>query len=175
MFGNRSSPLTARSNHALCIKPLPPLLPRISAPSRLSTLLDYKKRNNHLRVGDKVVMNHSNFFNIQKSSNTSNVPLAFDYLEQPPGGQENTSNSGSAWSFSHYYFDLPTFPTHHSSYTCFFCLCPHSPDPNVMTKSGRVLIVAELAREYGFKDVGGTYLLLPKPHRGARVPWTQVV
>lgn len=28
-------------------------------------------------------------------------------------------------------------------------------DANVMKKSGRILIVAELAREYGFKDVGG--------------------
>ncbi|KAJ7374958.1 Dehydrogenase reductase SDR member [Desmophyllum pertusum] len=28
-------------------------------------------------------------------------------------------------------------------------------DPDVMKKSGRILIVAELAREYGFKDVGG--------------------
>ncbi|XP_031572479.1 dehydrogenase/reductase SDR family member 1-like [Actinia tenebrosa] len=28
-------------------------------------------------------------------------------------------------------------------------------DPNVMKKSGRVLIVAELAKEYGFTDVGG--------------------
>ncbi|XP_078365326.1 dehydrogenase/reductase SDR family member 1-like [Oculina patagonica] len=28
-------------------------------------------------------------------------------------------------------------------------------DPEIMKKSGRILIVAELAREYGFKDVGG--------------------
>jgi len=28
-------------------------------------------------------------------------------------------------------------------------------DSNIMKKSGRILIVAELAREYGFKDVGG--------------------
>jgi len=28
-------------------------------------------------------------------------------------------------------------------------------DPKIMKKSGRILIVAELAREYGFKDVGG--------------------
>ena len=28
-------------------------------------------------------------------------------------------------------------------------------DANVMKKTGRILIVAELAREYGFKDVGG--------------------
>jgi len=28
-------------------------------------------------------------------------------------------------------------------------------DPNIMKKSGRILIVAELAGEYGFKDVGG--------------------
>ena len=28
-------------------------------------------------------------------------------------------------------------------------------DPNIMKKSGRIQIVAELAREYGFKDVGG--------------------
>ena len=29
-----------------------------------------------------------------------------------------------------------------------------------MKKSGRILIVAELAREYGFKDVGGTLVYL---------------
>ena len=29
-----------------------------------------------------------------------------------------------------------------------------------MKKSGRILIVAELAREYGFKDVGGVLLYL---------------
>lgn len=28
-------------------------------------------------------------------------------------------------------------------------------DPKIMKKSGRILIVAELAKEYGFKDVGG--------------------
>ena len=28
-------------------------------------------------------------------------------------------------------------------------------DSDIMKKSGRILIVAELAREYGFKDVGG--------------------
>lgn len=33
-------------------------------------------------------------------------------------------------------------------------------DPNIMKKSGRILIVAELAREYGFKDVGGTLVCL---------------
>ena len=31
-------------------------------------------------------------------------------------------------------------------------------DPKIMKKSGRILIVAELAREYGFKDVGGVLL-----------------
>ncbi|CAH3172326.1 unnamed protein product [Porites lobata] len=29
-------------------------------------------------------------------------------------------------------------------------------DPGIMKKSGRILITAELGREYGFKDVGGT-------------------
>ena len=33
-------------------------------------------------------------------------------------------------------------------------------DPNIMKKSGRILIVAELAKEYGFKDVGGTFVYL---------------
>ena len=28
-------------------------------------------------------------------------------------------------------------------------------DPNIMNKSGRILITAELAHEYGFKDFGG--------------------
>ena len=28
-------------------------------------------------------------------------------------------------------------------------------DPNIMTKSGRILLTAELGHEYGFKDVGG--------------------
>ena len=36
----------------------------------------------------------------------------------------------------------------------------YSLDPNIMKKSGRILIVAELAREYGFKDVGGTLVYL---------------
>ena len=31
-------------------------------------------------------------------------------------------------------------------------------DSNIMKKTGRILIVAELAREYGFKDVGGLCL-----------------
>lgn len=33
-------------------------------------------------------------------------------------------------------------------------------DSNIMKKSGRILIVAELAREYGFKDVGGMLVYL---------------
>lgn len=33
-------------------------------------------------------------------------------------------------------------------------------DPKIMKKSGRILIVAELAKEYGFKDVGGMFLYL---------------
>ena len=28
-------------------------------------------------------------------------------------------------------------------------------DPNIMNKSGRILVTAELAHEYGFKDFGG--------------------
>ena len=36
----------------------------------------------------------------------------------------------------------------------------YSLDPNIMKKSGRILIVAELAKEYGFKDVGGTCVYL---------------
>ena len=28
-------------------------------------------------------------------------------------------------------------------------------DPNIMSKSGRILVTAELAHEYGFKDFGG--------------------
>ena len=28
-------------------------------------------------------------------------------------------------------------------------------DPDIMKKSGRILLTAELGREYGFKDVGG--------------------
>ena len=34
-------------------------------------------------------------------------------------------------------------------------------DPNIMKKSGRIQIVAELAREYGFKDVGGKLKCFP--------------
>ena len=33
-------------------------------------------------------------------------------------------------------------------------------DPNIMKKSGRIWIVAELAKEYGFKDVGGMLVYL---------------
>ena len=34
-------------------------------------------------------------------------------------------------------------------------------DPNIMQKTGRILVVADLAREYGFKDTDGTQ---PDPH-----------
>ena len=34
-------------------------------------------------------------------------------------------------------------------------VCRIAVDSKLMKKSGRILIVAELAREYGFKDVGG--------------------
>ncbi len=37
-------------------------------------------------------------------------------------------------------------------------------DPNVMEKSGRLLTVGELAREYGFTDIDGTQ---PEPFRVA--------
>ena len=40
------------------------------------------------------------------------------------------------------------------------CIFFYPLDPNIMKKSGRILIVAELAREYGFKDVGGTLVYL---------------
>ena len=32
-------------------------------------------------------------------------------------------------------------------------------DPNIMNKTGRILVTAELGQEYGFKDVGGWSLL----------------
>ena len=45
---------------------------------------------------------------------------------------------------------LPLLENTGSNYSSFLLL-----DPKIMKKSGRILIVAELAREYEFKDVGG--------------------
>ena len=42
------------------------------------------------------------------------------------------------------------------------------PDSSIMKKTGRILIVAELAREYGFKDVGGLFIVLPW---SVFIPW----
>ena len=36
----------------------------------------------------------------------------------------------------------------------------YSLDPNIMKMSGRILMVADLARKYGFKDVGGVLVYL---------------
>ncbi|XP_046861714.1 dehydrogenase/reductase SDR family member 1-like [Xenia sp. Carnegie-2017] len=41
-------------------------------------------------------------------------------------------------------------------------------DPHIMKKSGKVLVIAELAREYGFTDVGGV-LKLKKYYRSSDV------
>ena len=52
-------------------------------------------------------------------------------------------------------------------------------DPNIMNKTGRILVTAELGQEYGFKDVGGWSLLfimffsfcnkcIPRDYKGDR-------
>ena len=44
-----------------------------------------------------------------------------------------------------------------------------------MKKSGRILIVAELAREYEFKDVGGVLVYLVSIQASLIEPWSHFV